>query len=50
MKDQYRGLCQKLRGHFQYYGIRGNEREHDILWKFDQNKLGRKALKTKASD
>ncbi|MBF0543650.1 MAG: hypothetical protein HQM08_04415 [Candidatus Riflebacteria bacterium] len=26
------------------------EREHDIFWKFDQNKLGRKALKTKASD
>jgi hypothetical protein len=24
LKDQYRRLCQKLRGHFQYYGIRGN--------------------------
>ena len=23
---QYRMLCQKLRGHFQYYGIRGNFR------------------------
>jgi RNA-directed DNA polymerase len=26
LKDQYRKLCQKLRGHFQYYGIRGNYR------------------------
>jgi RNA-directed DNA polymerase len=26
LKDQHRMLCQKLRGHFQYYGIRGNSR------------------------
>ncbi|HZC03486.1 MAG TPA: group II intron reverse transcriptase/maturase [Gammaproteobacteria bacterium] len=26
LKDQYWKLCQKLRGHFQYYGIRGNYR------------------------
>jgi RNA-directed DNA polymerase len=26
LKDQYRMLCLKLRGHFQYYGIRGNFR------------------------
>jgi len=26
LKDQYRRLCQKLQGHFQYYGIRGNSR------------------------
>jgi RNA-directed DNA polymerase len=26
LKDQYRMLCQKLRGHFQYYGIQGNYR------------------------
>jgi hypothetical protein len=26
LKDQHRMLCQKLRGHFQYYGIRGNLR------------------------
>jgi group II intron reverse transcriptase/maturase len=26
VKDQHRMLCQKLRGHFQYYGIRGNYR------------------------
>ena len=27
LKDQYQMLCQKLRGHFQYYGIRGNSRK-----------------------
>jgi RNA-directed DNA polymerase len=27
LQDQYRMLCQKLRGHFQYYGIRGNSRK-----------------------
>ena len=26
LKDQYQTLCQKLRGHFQYFGIRGNMR------------------------
>jgi retron-type reverse transcriptase len=26
LKDQHRMLCQKLRGHFQYYGIQGNYR------------------------
>jgi RNA-directed DNA polymerase len=26
LKVQYRRLCQKLQGHFQYYGIRGNYR------------------------
>jgi len=26
LKDQYRMLCQKLRGHFRYYGIQGNFR------------------------
>lgn len=26
LKEQYRVLCQKLRGHYQYYGIRGNYR------------------------
>lgn len=24
VREQYRTLCQKLRGHYQYYGIRGN--------------------------
>jgi group II intron reverse transcriptase/maturase len=27
LNDQHRMLCQKLRGHFQYYGIRGNSRK-----------------------
>jgi RNA-directed DNA polymerase len=31
LKDQYRMLCQKLRGHFQYYGIRGNYRQLAII-------------------
>ena len=31
LKDQYRRLCQKLRGHFQYYGIRGNYRLLDEI-------------------
>ena len=26
LKDQYRMLCQKLLGHYQYYGIRDNFR------------------------
>ncbi len=26
LQDQYQQVCQKLRGHFQYYGIRGNLR------------------------
>jgi hypothetical protein len=26
LQYQYQQLCQKLRGHFQYYGIRGNFR------------------------
>ena len=26
LKDQYRMRCLKLRGHFQYYGMRGNLR------------------------
>ena len=26
MNEQYRTLCQKLRGHYQYFGIRGNIR------------------------
>ena len=28
---QYARLCQKLRGHFQYYGIRGNSRLLDVV-------------------
>ena len=29
--DQWRMLCSKLRGHFRYYGVRGNAR---ALWRF----------------
>lgn len=33
LDEQYKTLCQKLRGHFQYYGIRGNCRMLDkVLW------------------
>src|SRR2546428_305725 len=31
LQDQYGMLCQKLRGHFQYYGIRGNYRLLDVV-------------------
>ena len=33
LDEQHIALCQKLRGHFQYYGIRGNYRMLDsVLW------------------
>jgi group II intron reverse transcriptase/maturase len=34
LKDQYKKLCQKLRGHFQYYAIRGNYRALEKVWKY----------------
>ena len=34
LKDQYRMLCLKLRGHFQYYGIRGNFRLLDEVRRY----------------
>jgi group II intron reverse transcriptase/maturase len=34
LPEQYRQLCQKLRGHYQYYGIRGNYRRLDTLCKY----------------
>jgi RNA-directed DNA polymerase len=34
MTEQYRILCQKLRGHFQYYGIRGNYRMLEKVYRF----------------
>jgi hypothetical protein len=33
LRDQYRVLCQKLRGHYQYYGIRGNYRKLEALYR-----------------
>jgi RNA-directed DNA polymerase len=32
LRDQYRMLCQKLRGHYQYDGIRGNYRRLEALY------------------
>jgi RNA-directed DNA polymerase len=33
LEEQFETLCQKLRGHYQYYGIRGNYRMLDkVLW------------------
>jgi hypothetical protein len=34
LPELYRQLCQKLRGHNQYYGIRGNYRRLDTLCKY----------------
>jgi RNA-directed DNA polymerase len=33
LRAQYRALCQKLRGHYQYYGIRGNYRKLEALYR-----------------
>ena len=32
LEEQYEKLCQKLRGHFQYYAIRGNYRMLEKVW------------------
>jgi hypothetical protein len=34
LPEQYRQLCQKLRGHYQYDGIRGHDRRLDTLCKY----------------
>lgn len=34
LKEQYRRLCSKLRGHYQYYGIRGNFERMKAVWRF----------------
>ncbi len=31
--DQYKTLCSKLRGHFQYYGVRGNYPQLELVFK-----------------
>ena len=48
LKDQYKTLCQKLRGHYQYYGIRGNYRmlervlrQAERAWQFWLNRRSR---------
>jgi hypothetical protein len=33
IRAQYRQLCPKLRGHYQYYGIRGNYRKRQALYR-----------------
>ena len=33
LRVQYRMLCQKLRGHFQYYGIRGNYPMLEVMYR-----------------
>jgi RNA-directed DNA polymerase len=33
LRAQYRALCQKLRGHYQYYGSRGNYRKLEALYR-----------------
>jgi group II intron reverse transcriptase/maturase len=32
LQEQHRTVCQKLRGHFQYYGLRGNYRSMELLY------------------
>jgi group II intron reverse transcriptase/maturase len=32
LTEQYRALCSKLRGHYQYYGIRGNYRALQLVY------------------
>jgi RNA-directed DNA polymerase len=34
LKDQYQRLCQKLRGHFQYFGLRGNMRMREEVRRY----------------
>lgn len=33
LKEQYRTLCMKLRGHYQYYGLRGNYKPLEVVYK-----------------
>ena len=33
IQDQYKTLCSKLRGHFQYYGVRGNYPLLELIFK-----------------
>jgi RNA-directed DNA polymerase len=50
---QWRGLCIRMRGHYQYYGIRGNsdglERFHDQVKRVWKRSLCRRAGHTKLS-
>ena len=49
LEEQYRILCSKLRGHYQYFGIRGNARAMEAVlhfvirgWKYWLSRRSRK--------
>ena len=37
VEEQHQELCQKLRGHYQYYGIRGNYRLMEVVLRHAEN-------------
>jgi RNA-directed DNA polymerase len=53
VREQYQVLCQKLRGHYQYYGIRGNYRlpeevfqQAERAWRYWMSRRGQKGTLT----
>jgi hypothetical protein len=49
LREQYKVLCLKLRGHYQYYGIRGNHRPLELVqehaqkaWRYWLSRRGNK--------
>jgi hypothetical protein len=51
VEEQHRELCQKLRGHYQYYGIRGNYRLLEVVlryaeraWRYRLNHRSQKGM------
>jgi RNA-directed DNA polymerase len=34
IKEQYKTLCAKLRGHYQYYGVRGNYKALEVVFEY----------------
>ena len=36
IKEQYKTLCQKLRGHYQYFGIRGNYKSMEVYFVYTE--------------
>ena len=50
MREQYDMLCKKLRGHFQYYGIRDNYRMLEMVFRYAEKAwrywLGRRSQKS----
>lgn len=43
IREQYRKLCQKLKGHYQYYGVRSNYRSMEIVF-YHTRRIWRKWL------